>query len=41
MEYTSTTISIISLIIASAAFVTNKRSFLLTIANQRAEISLT
>ncbi len=37
MEYISIAISIISLIIATAAFITNKRSFLLTIANQRAE----
>ncbi len=35
MEYTSTTISIISMLIATAAFVSNRKSFLLTIANQR------
>jgi hypothetical protein len=37
MENMSIAISIISLFIATAAFITNKRSFLLTIANQRAE----
>ena len=35
MEYTSTAISIISMLIATAAFVSNRKSFLLTIANQR------
>lgn len=37
MGNTSTVVSIISLLIASAAFITNRRNFLLTIANQRAE----
>ncbi len=37
MGNTSTAVSIISLLIASAAFITNRRNFLLTIANQRAE----
>lgn len=35
MEYAPTIISIISLLLASAAFVSNRKSFLLTIANQR------